>query len=185
MKKTTATKADFQKIVEIVQQSTSGEQGWQDVLDYSSMRMETSLVAPLGTGIEEAVQQAVQDLHQIFALEPVPTSVECFLFGLFDLGTPDEERICVGYYVSGGEDFDPSDYDSLNVTYFPENRIIRSHFLDRILFLSQDSDEPGDFLQYATLLGAAGLLTRFSLRALSEQRPVLVGFDEGDIFQAG
>jgi hypothetical protein len=131
------------------------------------------------------VASLASQVEGVIAVDPIPSEVTFLWFGLFDLRTGDN----VGFYISGGTGTNP-DRDQRRL-YWPEGRYLTSRVLDTtkatIMQVKRSARQKGKelsdeyhLLDYATMFGAAALLTRFAIRSLTIRLPVYVGFDSGD-----
>jgi hypothetical protein len=176
-----STAADFDKVVEIAKTTRSPIQGWQAVISYANERAARIKDRLATLNIEDAVSDVRKQLLDKWKVEPVPHEVDFLYFGLFDLGFEGDSSVYAGFYVSGGSCFDSHDSNSLcDLPYFPDNRIIRSEFLDGIKRAGEMDVRSREFVDYAVAFGAAALLSKFSIPEIGRKLRIVVGFDSGD-----
>jgi hypothetical protein len=167
-------------VAEIVSGADDPVSSWRKVIEFTRANIGGGkLELPLD--INAAVSTAAREIDLKWKEEPVPNGIKFFYFGLFDLRLSGDPRDYAGFYISGGEEYDPSDSDSLcKLEYFPENRILRLSFLDSIKEVGKENPSIYPFVDYAVIFGAAAVVAKFSLKSLGQIQKLIVGFDEGD-----
>jgi hypothetical protein len=175
----------FDNATRIAKDASSAADGWADLVAYSGRCLTPTAVSRLASlDVDSAVRSASDELAEILVEAPIPPEVTFLYFGLFDLAGEDAHTVYAGYYVSGGQHFDREDLDTLcGLPYFPENRFIPSDFLDAIKSVAAAERDCFAFVDYAVIMGAAALLTKFVLAALGLNYKTIVGFDDGDYFE--
>ena len=172
----------FDDFREIVSQAEDGDQAWTGVLDHARELAEHPVWQDLaGLDPAQAAASVKQRLNEIWSKYPVPSSIHVLFFGLSDMLDPTTGEGFVGYYVSGCPTYDPDDEDSIHdQRYFPDDRFIRTDFLDAIKRVALMHPTMAAFIDYAVLFAGAAILTKFGLPSRPNGARTFVGFDEGD-----
>ncbi len=178
----------FHAVVALVARSTRPADGWSELVAYLGEKSGATVELLRDVAIIDDVHGAAEQLRELCAAEPPPTSVNAVYFGLFD--TSDDDGVeGIGFYVSGVEDFDPNDPDSLcSPAWWPEGRYLQSAALDAVKELEVDcrgagNSDAASLLGYAGQLGAAMLVAKFASGLLFGARKIVVGFDSGDFVE--
>lgn len=178
------TRTDFKNLEAILKKAYDNESAWFSILSYAKLRLSMSLQEVARQDFRRAIVEASEQVTLTLALEPLPRDLEFLYFGLYDAGIPGEDRMVAGYYISGGHPFDSEDLSCIeNVTYFPSQRLIRSHLLDGLKRFSEREAATSTLTDYLLGLPAACIITKGLLCEIGETRPTLVGFDEGDFLR--
>ena len=171
----------MKRLAELVSNSSSADAAFQVLFEYfrgCGLELSNDFRT---VDVERSVNEVHEQLISLFEREPIPVEVTFLYFGLFDLHPRGEGVPRVGFYISGGQAYDPSDSDSLcNPLYFPENRLISSRLLDEVRSLALSLPPNREFLEYTVMFAMAAMLARFALPVPPNRYSLIVGFDEGD-----
>ncbi|MGI9090284.1 MAG: hypothetical protein ACR2GG_04165 [Gemmatimonadaceae bacterium] len=142
----------------------------------------------LAVNIDAEVDLVARQLQAIFDRTPAPEGLRLLYFGLFAAADGKTGAEQAGYHVSGStRDMPPietaADLAGPVLDYRPALPYIFSELLQRIKAAALSSHDMYDFYDYAMMLGAAALLSRFALRRLGVVNRLVVGFDSGDVFE--
>jgi len=169
----------FRRIADLVRSSQDPSSCWSHILETTGFESDPSLSS---LAISSDLLSLTKQVQSVFDLEPIPAGVNFLWFGLFDLQKGSQEL--EGYYVSGWAGNDP---DRGWQVYLPKSSYLVSEVLNGIksrirreLANEECATPKFELLDYALMLGAAALLTKFVIKALAIQLPVYVGFDSGD-----
>jgi hypothetical protein len=175
----------FKDLRRIVNDNSDPEIAWSILIRHSKEYIDSPILDKIESlDINLSVVNASKQLSKILKQHPIPNTITFLYFGLFDMVFSGDEKVYCGYYISGGDFYDPNDPDSLcDQTYFPEGRFISSQFLDSIKILGSEDIKIFDFVDYFVLLGAAAILTKAVLNILNIKIQAFVGFDDGDYLE--
>jgi hypothetical protein len=128
------------------------------------------------------IDDTTRQTARVLAGEPPPPDLSFYYFGLFD-GADDRGGETAGFYIAGGRHaFDPGS-GIHDLTYLPDARFLHSRMLRQIKEAAPALGHDRNVFDYGLMLGAAGILAKFSARALRLDGAVIVGFDGGDYAQ--
>jgi hypothetical protein len=170
----------FGRIVDIVRSSGDPSSCWLEILEASGFSQDSFLSSqPIVSDVASLSSQ----LQRVFEIEPIPSEVAFLWFGLFDFLKCGEEL--EGYYVSGWEGTNPEEGQEV---YVPKGGYLASTVLNGVKSATKriERAEGGKVtdefraLDYAVMFGAAALLAKFAILALTVRLAVYVGFDSGD-----
>ena len=136
--------------------------------------------------IDTEVTLVTEQLRHIFRESPPPPGLRLVYFGLFAAANPETLQERAGYYVAGSSRELPFTIDASSeladdvLDYEPENKYLESPLLERIKAAALASEADYDRYDYALMLGAAALLSLYSVRRLGMSYRVGAGFDSGD-----
>lgn len=178
-------KSAHRKVGAIVRDSKDREAAFSSLLSFCRKTCPSFPDVFDGMDIGAEVQDVAEQLAAVFDEEPIPSNVTTIYMGLFEAVSEEAGKPYAGYYVSGVEQFDPDDLDTLcDPPYFPEKRYLRSPALDRVVDVALEESDLGNFIFYAMMLGVAGILSRYALKHNHLEYKLVVGFDDGDVIEA-
>jgi hypothetical protein len=179
----------YDAVVRLVANANEPRAAWRDFVQFVAAQVGEKSSAPLRNVDPELEVKVVREqLATLFEREPPSTEIDTFYFGLFDALGPDETEE-IGFYVSGIQGFDPENGDSLcDPAWWPDGRYLESDALasvkaGELRAAAADCQEERTFLGYAGQLGAALIVSRFSVAGLAGGRRIVVGFDSGDFVE--
>jgi hypothetical protein len=174
-----------QAVSRIVRKSRSTDKGFAALIDYCRSQCPSKQWDKLAALDVTAAADAVSvRVREIVAAEPAGRGIQFLYFGLFESETPRSKQPAAGFYLSGVKSFDPDDLDTLcEPTYYPEDRYIRSGFLDAVLRAAHADRRAGTFIFYALMLGTGALLAKHAARGLRKKYRLVVGFEDGDVIE--
>lgn len=129
-------------------------------------------------------------LERVLTEEPPGPEVKAFWFGLFNNGV--EDGVSCTLYISGPtEEYTPDTLDWAcwtDETYLPQGRYAPSPVLHALYRAADGVEDAGLLGEYTLCLGYACLAVAEAARSVksvlflgeADERPVAVGFDEGD-----
>jgi hypothetical protein len=164
--------------------------GYQALLVYlATYSTKAAILALEGANLDKDVASIRAELAKLRDKEPPPRRVKAVYFGLFD-SVNHRGQESVGFYVTGHEEYDEHDPDSLcEPIWEPEGRYLRSQVLRQVKMAAMAAGARGDggaqsLLGYAGQFGVAILLAKFASNALlKEGMRCVVGFDSGDVVE--
>ena len=174
-----------QSLRRIVTEARTAADAWQTIR--ARERAIGHAVTPLPDGdIDAEVALLAEQLRALFRDSPPPPSLKLLYFGLFPALNRKTRKESAGYYVAGStrpiiEPVESSSElagDALD--FEPENRYLESPLLERIKAAAGANDRDYDRYDYAVMLGAACVLSLYSVRQLGMAIRVVTGFDSGD-----
>jgi hypothetical protein len=188
--------AAFDEVVRITASASSVTQGMNSLLDYISQVQPDEVWNKLRSLNYQADISALRDwLVGVLTNDPPPPNVKVYWFGIFN-PVIDDEVLC-GFYVSGSpKDCTPDTLDWAcwtDGTYLPQARYAPSAVLYDIYRAIQNRKGGALLGEYTLCLGYVCLAVAEIVRSLdarlflgtSEERPVVVGFDDGDSILLG
>lgn len=176
--------AAYDTIAGLVRESKNLQHSWTSLISYGeSLVPAAEWTAVKDLDIARDVALVKEQINIITKSEPIPPDVTCLYFGLFTAAYEGTDKPCAGFYISGVVDYDPEDPDSVcDPFYFPEERYIQSPILDVIMDYAQSDLPISELMDYAIMLGAAGLIAKYAMQE-KQQLQVVVGFDDGDAME--
>jgi hypothetical protein len=174
----------YDAIADLVKGSTNVAESWKSLLEYGESLVPASEWSVLKQlDITHDVAQVKKQIDLITEKEPIATEVTCIYFGLFTAMFKGSDKAYSGFYISGLVGYDPDNPDSVcDPSYFPKIRFIQSYILEAIMGLAQSELAISELADYAIMLGAAGLLSKYAMQGESGYE-LVVGFDDGDALQ--
>ena len=183
--------AAYDVMARITYSASSVTKGMNALLDYTAQAQPSAMWEVLRRlDYEEDAAALRAWLRQVLTEEPPPQGVRAYWFGIFN-PVVDEEVSCA-FYVSGPtEDYTPDTLDWAcwtDETYLPQDRYAPSPVLHALYRAAQGVDGAELLGEYTLCLGYACLAVAEVMRSLdpvlflgdADERPVAVGFDEGD-----
>jgi hypothetical protein len=166
----------FLKLRELAKLDLDEGKQWLQVLAITG-QSRNSLLTKLDI-LEDSFEIAKQ-VAKIVHTDPFPANLTFLYFGLFDKPALRSGEISQGFYLAGGDASNPvRALEDGNLSYFPKHRFLKSIVLDTAK--AMETPEQNDLFGYALVFGAAATMTRATMKHLSIDLPVFVGFDEGD-----
>lgn len=165
-------------ISKMLRSAQEPETAWLSVLEITD-QINTQCLNQLAPSAD--IHTVVERLHAIWQDEPPPDNLTFFYFGLVDLWNEHEQREKAGFYIAGGSDKDARQaITSGGISYLPQRRWLSTKLLNDIKQAERKIPDLREFLDYAVMLGAAGIIAKFAIRELKLKQQTYLGFDSGD-----
>jgi hypothetical protein len=173
---------ELRKVARLIRKSADPSHLWNELLAITQQQSNHKLRNP---GLAEDIRSISEQLSLLWSKEPLPRHISFLYFGIFDAINPETGREEAGFYVSGGVGTKPEEkLREADITYFPENRFLKSSVLQLIKQAGKLNPRKREVLEYAVMLGAASILAKHAVIPHSLSLPIYVGFDSGDFLLA-